>query len=238
MASIDELKTLASSRLGFAKSNQFLVSIEPLGAGGLAGLLAGKVTQSAAKDAVATQLDGLIPKIPGVFNETLPTSREINILCKNAVLPGKQILTSERRIAMQNQKVAYGYGVADVALTFYLLNDYGIMHYLNAWQDLILDETTHIAQYKNTYAKNIVIHQLRRPVATRQAGPISLDLGGQSIYSVELLEAFPTTIGQIDLNNDLDGLVEITVNFSYTRHRQAEVNNNFVNVNINPGQIF
>ena len=34
-------------------------------------------------------------------------------------------------------------------------------------------------------------------------------------YSVRLNEAYPTTLNEIPLSNDLDGLVEITVQLSY-----------------------
>ena len=41
-----------------------------------------------------------------------------------------------------------------------------------------------------------------------------------SVYSVELIDAFPTTVGGVNLNNDPDGLIELAVSFSYTNWRQ------------------
>ena len=40
------------------------------------------------------------------------------------------------------------------------------------------------------------------------------------MYSLELIDAFPTTVGGIDLNNDPDGIVELQVQFSYTNWRK------------------
>ena len=37
-----------------------------------------------------------------------------------------------------------------------------------------------------------------------------------SIYACELIDAFPTSIGEIGFNNDADGFTEMTVQFSYT----------------------
>jgi len=74
--------------------------------------------------------------------------------------------------------------------------------------------------YKNDYVSPIKIHQLRKPIMRVgfDLGPLSIDfdLLGASIYSVELVDAFPTTISSIELSNDADGLVEVSVQFSYT----------------------
>ena len=41
-----------------------------------------------------------------------------------------------------------------------------------------------------------------------------------STYSIELIDAFPTTIGQIDFNNEQDGILELTVAMSYTNFKR------------------
>lgn len=190
--SVDQLKSLASAKLGFARQNSFLV------------------------------------ELPTEFSTTSLLSRiatlganELNILCSNVTLPGKQILTNDRRIGMEFQKVAYGYAVDDVSMTFYAMNDYGIKKYLDRWQGSQINEETHTPAYKNTYQRDIRIHQLRKPLIgkTIGKGPINLQIGlGQgTVYSVLLENAFPTTVSAIELNNELDGLVQVTAQFSYTK---------------------
>lgn len=227
MPTIDELKGMASSRLGFARTNQYLVEF-PSMSGGLGGLLG--------------RFSGFIPSVPGLVGDNTASSRELNVLCKNVDLPGKQILATERNIGMVQQQIAYGYAITDVSMTFYLLNDYGVMNYINAWKSKVVDENNFTAGYKNDYAKPIKIHQLRKPLAglSASAGPIRLNLGfgGGSVYSVELIDAFPRTINSIALSNDLDGLVEVTVSFSYTNWKRISAGQNWVNLDINPGQIF
>ena len=44
-----------------------------------------------------------LPALPGA------SSREINLLCKNVTLPGRQIVTSERRIGVKTEKIPYGF---------------------------------------------------------------------------------------------------------------------------------
>ena len=42
-----------------------------------------------------------------------------------------------------------------------------------------------------------------------------------STYSVELVNAFPTTITSVDYNNEADGFVETTVSMSYTNWKRV-----------------
>ena len=195
--SINDIKSMASGKLGFARSNQFAVQLPSEFAGG--GLL-GAITSFA----MTGQLGG----------------GDLNILCTNASLPGKQILVQDRRIGMEYQKVANGYAVDDVSLTFYVLNDYGIKKYFDNWYERSILDDFSIARYKNEYARDVKIMQLRRPITSKtfNVGPISVcaDIGGGTAYAVQLRDAFPTTIQSIDLSNDMDGLVQITVQLSYT----------------------
>ena len=74
--------------------------------------------------------------------------------------------------------------------------------------------------YKRDYAKPVKIHQLRKPIKAlgTSLGPININvgLGGGTVYSVELIDAFPTTINAVELSNELDGLVQVSVQLSYT----------------------
>ena len=212
---IEDLKALVNTKLGFARPNKFLVTLPTVGVGG--GLLA-----------------GIIGAFSGLGGGASP--RELNILCSNVTMPGKQILTNDRRIGMEFQKVAYGYAVDDVTMTFYLMNDYGVKDYFDSWRSTILDEEGQESNYKNEYAKTVTIHQLRQPLKgfSKQLGPIRFNagLGGGSVYSVNLIEAFPIAASAIELNNDLDGLVQLQVTFAYTNWKRARGGQNFINMDI------
>ena len=215
---IDDLKALISNKGGIARGNVFAVALPPL-----AGL----------------------------------RSRELNLLCSSASLPGRQIMTQEREIGLIRQKVANNHAYDDVNLTFRCLNDYGIREYFETWQNLCIDQQSLEVGYLNEYAFNIKIHQLKRgfgaptyqtpfgipklpPMASnlvdkfvspRLGGVISalrgeLDLGfiGQddTVYSCELIQAFPTTMSQIQLGDGaMDGVVELSVQLSYKNWRSS-----------------
>ena len=73
MSTIEDLKSVATAKLGFARPNQFLVEMPPIGSnafGGVGGFLANLLPS--------------IPNIPGVLDTGTPSSREMNILCSSA----------------------------------------------------------------------------------------------------------------------------------------------------------
>ena len=217
---IDDLKALVSKKGGVARANVFAVALPPI-----AGL----------------------------------RSRELNLLCSSANLPGRQIMTQERDIGLISQKVANNQAYDDVSLTFRCLNDYGIREYFEAWQDRCINQNSLEVGYLNEYAFNMKIHQLARgfgaptyqtpfglpklpPMAnavidtflggTPLGGVINalrgeIDLGfiGQSdtVYSCELIQAFPTSMGSIQLSDGaMDGVVELTVQLSYKNWRSSK----------------
>ena len=221
-ASIDRIKSNINQRGGIARPNNFLVEL---------------------------------PSLPG-FDRA---NDNLNILCRSATIPSKQILTTDRRIGMEFEKVAYGYAVDDVSMSFLLTNDYYVRKYFDTWNKLIVGENNQVAAYKSNYQKRVVIHQLRNSIpssstsitigdkATGLAFPFFQNIVNNvlnnaisntinsitgtalsqspinatlSTYSIELIDAFPTTIGQIDFNNEQDGILELTVDMSYTNFKR------------------
>ena len=218
-SSVDELKALANTKLGFARANRFLVTF-PTSFGGSGGIL-GSVL-------------GLLNLGGGGAS-----GRELNILCSNTTLPAKVTLTSERRIGMEFQKVAYGYAVDDVSMTFYLMNDYGVKEYFDAWRNTVIPEeggTAFTSKYKEEYARDVTIHQLRQPLKgfSKQVGPIRFNagIGGGSVYSCDLIDAYPIATSAIELNNELDGLVQLTVTLAYTNWERSKSSQGFINMDI------
>jgi len=230
--SINDLKTLVSSRLGFARTNEFLVQLPTMPL----------VNNNNFLDRIG--LTSMVPSVPGI-TENIPSPREVNILCKNVTLPGKRVLSAERRIGMEFETMAYGYAVDNVSMTFHVLNDYGIVEYFNNWRNLTIDENTHLAKYANSYKHPVNIIQLKKPIiSSGQTGGllnVSASFGGGKVYQVDLIKAYPTTVSTINLSNDLDGLVEVTVELSYKNWRKKDVTLKDVltpSFSVSAGQIF
>lgn len=180
------------------------------------------------------------PSLPGA------TSEELNILCKDIQLPGRQIITNERQIGLKTEKLPYGYAVGEVSMTFHVMNDYGVKEYFEAWQNLAVNQQSRTVGYQRGprgYARTVEIEQLKKvqklPKNLNQEGfspgpvggflpklsdldivqkfyGISDQLNDVVVYRCKLIDAFPSGMTAIQLNNELDGIVELNIQMSYT----------------------
>tara|TARA_B100000780_G_C21039241_1_gene416953 strand:+ start:269 stop:877 length:609 start_codon:yes stop_codon:yes gene_type:complete len=171
-----------------------------------------------------------LPRIPGVNI----SGEDLNILCKNVQLPARSISTADRVIGIVTEKVANTFVVDDISLSFHVTNDYNIKRYIESWMNLAVNNDTYELGYKygnredgSGYAKEVVIHQLAH-INSETTYPINNPLvvpGGLSnprsekVYTCVLEGAFPTSMNNIELQNDLDGLVEMSLSLTYTNWR-------------------
>lgn len=201
--SVDVMKSLISQKGGLARSNLFRV---------------------------------ILP------SSNLSNSEELNILCTRVSLPLKQIATRERVIGPRNLKLPYAIATDDTDMSFLVLNDYGVKKYFDSWQKMIINEDTNEVNYFRDYARDIRIDQLKnsytKNVTSNDIQQDSLGIRSRSFlnnandnlsslrkdnisYSCILQDAYPTTISQIDLSNELNGLVELNVSFSYRKWKEV-----------------
>lgn len=205
MASIEQLKGAIASKGGVARTNLF------------------KVTG--------------LPSITGV------SSREINLICSGVQIPGRQTLSRPKTIGLINEEMAYGFLNGEITMQFLCLNDYGIRVYFESWQGLAVDQSNYELGYSNEYKFDFNISQMKkgfnlpvnrflnkvpkvgpfdlRPQITNLIGDTVDDafgglFGGPDVYKVSLIGAFPKSVNAIDLNNELDGLVQLNVTFAFT----------------------
>ena len=196
---IDQFKSLVSAKGGIARPNLFRIKF---------------------------------PSLPGA------TAEEVNILCKDVQLPGRQIMTNERRIGLETEKIPYGYSVGDISVTFHVMNNYGIKEYFETWQNLAINQQTREVGYQSDFARTIEIEQFQKVTKLpksfgdefnnsllprlsdidiiNQFFNIGDQLNDLVVYRCKLIDAFPSSLNAIQLNNDLDGIVELNVQISYT----------------------
>lgn len=126
-----------------------------------------------------------------------------NALCTASSLPGSQMQSIPRVIGGERKNVGIIAGFGDVALTFYLTNTYSLKYYFDEWQDCVVSKTPPFeVGYFNDYVKPVTIHQL--------------DKLGAPVYSVRLIDAYPSNVADIGFNNQLDAApVELTVTLTY-----------------------
>lgn len=155
--------------------------------------------------AKANRYQVYFPLVGGV-NDVNINTEELNVFCDSVNWPGRQIITNEQSTSLKVTKQAYSFAVEDLTVTFLLTNNWSTWNYLNAWQNLIIEnlsgERGFYINYKRDYAKDIEIHHL--------------DQNNRIRKRVKFKNAFPTTLNSMELSNAGENtILRCTATFSY-----------------------
>ena len=187
---IDDLKAVIGKRAGLARTNRFVVIMNPPSA-----------------SLINTDFQGMIGQaLTGNLglNDVIKDPRDVALLCQSTQLPGRQFNTLEyQRHGYKNTvKVPYTYTNEDVTFTFYLTNDYYMKKFFEDWMSRVYDFQNHTLQYKDTYTTDLVIQQL--------------DQSNVPIYGVKLNGAYPIAVNSVPLDNtQTDNYQTLNVTFTY-----------------------
>lgn len=119
---------------------------------------------------------------------------DFNILCENCTLPGRQITTLDYQLLRQSIKVPNGYINEEVAFSFLLTNDFYVKKIFDSWSTSVINFDNYRANYLEDYKGTIQIYQL--------------DKHENKVYGVELMNAFPTSLNSIPLDNNSENTVQ------------------------------
>jgi hypothetical protein len=167
-------------------------------------------------------------------------------LCTATALPGRQVLSQDYQIGTVNRKIANGYAVTDMNLTFLVTNSHSVRRYFEAWQKEAYDHENHTVGYYDEYTYPVKIQTIepgqrlslfkkqigalqKIPSFIRQRlpnlGPIDLGQGeidfganfdAKNTYTVTLDECYPTTMNEQALGNAQEGIMELSVQLSFS----------------------
>lgn len=168
-------------------------------------------------------------------------AKRLDTMCRSVNMPGRQILTTDRRIGITTKLIPYGYAKENVSMTFTVLNDSFVRYYFETWMDSIVDNNSYEIGYYNDFTRQITVKQLApsqnvqelkkkitpRGSNTEQSADIStgregsvINLPERTIYTCILEEAYPISITGVNYSdNSPDTAVELTVEFSYKNWR-------------------
>lgn len=129
----------------------------------------------------------------------------LNLLCDATGLPGRQIMTIDYQAHKQNIKIPYGFINEDVNFTFLLTSDYYVKKVFDAWTKSTINFNTYRANYLTNHITNIEIIQQHKGKER-----------DEDIYGVRLINAYPTTIGMIGLENTAENTIQkLAVTITY-----------------------
>jgi len=139
-------------------------------------------------------------------------AKQLTYRCENAQLPGRTFATAEQKIGSNPiEKYPYLTTYNDIDLTFIVDDDMSQKIYFDRWLELINPSLTFNYQYKSNYATVITINQY--------------DVTNQLSYTVDLFDAYPVSMNQLDLDWGSDGNHKLVVTFAYTRWQNNSLQN-------------
>jgi hypothetical protein len=140
--------------------------------------------------------------LPPILQQAVD-SRTMSLRCESAVLPGRTLATSDLRIYGPSEKFPYQSTYEDVSLTFIVTGSMIEKTLFDNWLNQINPQNSWNFNFKSDYVTDISITQY--------------DQADNEIHIVNLVEAFPISVNQLDLDWGSDAPYhKLTVTFAYT----------------------
>ena len=143
--------------------------------------------------------------------------------CNSASLPERTITDTEaNQYYGIERKIARGIEFAPINLSFMLDSELSERAIFESWQNTIINSRTHNLNFYDEYVGRVFIYPLHEnrneatnlPDGVPVTGPLArLTLSG---YYIELIEAYPKTLGAVDLAyNNGNAIANQSVTFNY-----------------------
>lgn len=149
---------------------------------------------------------------PLIMIPYVSTAKNLTYRCENAHLPGRTFATAEQKIGSNPvEKYPYITTYNDIDLTFIVSDDMNEKTFFDNWLELINPSYSYNYQYKSNYATVITVNQYDNQNALS--------------YQVNLFDAYPVSMNQLDLDWSTEGHHKLTVTFAYTKWQNNSLQN-------------
>ena len=122
--------------------------------------------------------------------------------CESAELPGRSLMTHDQKTYGPIEKYPYMNTYTDIDMTFIVDDDMSQKVFFDAWMNYINPLYNNNMRYKGDYSTVITVNQY--------------DVTNNISYSVNLYDAYPISMNQMDLDWSADGYHKLNVTFAYT----------------------
>lgn len=149
-----------------------------------------------------SKFDVNIP-IPLSLIPYISSAKSLTYRCESAQLPGRTFATVEQQIGSNPvEKYPHLSTFTDIDLTFIVDNDMQQKVFFDAWLNYINPQYNFNFRYKSDYSTVITINQYNSQ--------------NQIAYSINLYDAYPVSVNQLDLDWSAEGYHKLVVTFAYT----------------------
>ena len=161
--------------------------------------------------AKSNRFDVVIP-VPLSLIFWVEKAKTLTMRCEDAHLPGRTLATMDFKIGSNPvEKYPYATTYNDIDLTFMLDDTMDHKVFFDSWMNYISPVYTWNLRYKEAYTTTITINQY--------------DAQNEKSYSIDLYEAYPISINQLDLSWGGEGYHKLNVTFAYTSWYNNSIQN-------------
>lgn len=128
----------------------------------------------------------------------------VQLFCEQAALPSVSYSSQPVKSYGENREVVYDKNFEDITLTFLVDRRMMVKAFFDEWSNQIIDPMTRLVGFYQDYAKDIVIRVQ--------------DMSNQDVYISVLYEAYPKTVGVVQLDNNSKDVMKLQVTFTYKYH--------------------
>jgi len=148
-----------------------------------------------------SRFDILLP-IPFAMTPYVSSSRSLQYRCEATQLPGRTFATTEQKTYGPIEKHPYLTTFNDIDLTIIVDDDMNQKIFFDAWLSYINPQYNNNFRYRDEYSTTLTVNQY--------------DVVNELSYSINLYNAYPVSINQMDLNWNDDGYHRLLVTFAYS----------------------
>jgi hypothetical protein len=123
------------------------------------------------------------------------------MFCDQVQLPGTNFNTAEMRTYGEVRKAPYERLYEDINMSFYVDTDMSVKLFFDYWMNQIQDPVTRNFNYYENYTSDVVLE--------------IQDIKNNTRYNMKLFEAFPKSIGAIQMDYNSKDIMKLSVNFAY-----------------------
>jgi hypothetical protein len=191
---------------GYARPARFAVRIYP--PGNLEALMTEQqnVNVAAGQQAGSSEAADKAIDRAGMNTLSVALGRQINLHCDSVSMPGHDLQTETITQFGPPREMVTGHGfTGTIGASFYADSYLRERHFMEMWQKMAVNMTTHKAGYYDDYIGKMQIFQLA-----------SDNVQDHPSYGIEATEVYPATVSAIEYNyGTVNQIVKINVGFQY-----------------------
>ena len=203
-STIGRFQSYVNEGEGFARSARYYAEFElPRGITNQSisdtGLGAQPTSDPEEKLGFATQTDNMATQ--------MSDGRRVRAFCSAIAMPDREVIMKEVKHNGPARKIAYDFKSQDITATFYADKFLRERSYFELWQKSAISTANFNYNFYNDYVTNMNIFQLGQYASRQERDDVT--------YGVQLLDAFPKTIGNVEYSAESNTVQTFTVTFTF-----------------------